>query len=126
MIEISRWILNRIDIVLVLPFLTSGVCLFVHHILKAAFNARIAVFIVSALSLAGGYWFAFICTFDPLINVFILAPQALILMGMAGTILAISLLRPGRKAPSLWWVVLVAAIGHAWTRLWLYAIAGAV
>lgn len=120
--ELSRWVLERMDVVLVLPFVTSGICLLVRRILRATFDVRLAIFVTSALSLAFGYWFAFSGTLTPLANLFIITPQALLLLGMVVNVLAVHFFRPARRGPSPWWIVLVAIIGHGWTRMWIYAL----
>lgn len=120
--QLSKWVLDRIDVVLVLPFVTSGICVIVRRALGATFDVRLAIFVTSALSLAFGYWFAFLYTLVPLLNVFMLSPQAPILLGMAIVVLAIHFFRPTRPGPSPWWVVLVAIIGHGWTKAWQYAL----
>ena len=122
--QASHWLINHVDAVLAIPVVVALCCVV---LVKAKFinwQLRDAVYLRAALSLATGYPFALAFTYAPFVNTFILAPQTFILVGMAVVVIAGKLQIPNYRTPSPWGVYLVAAIGHGWTRIWLYALTG--
>jgi hypothetical protein len=125
MAQAAAWLFDRIDLVLLIPVAAVACCVLLHRagIIRSSLNDMI--YLTAALSSVIGYGFAFSPRVQPLVAIFLTAPQTYILLGMFLFVGARKLLSTTYRAPSPWWVVLVAILGHGWTRLWFYALGDA-
>ena len=121
--QLASALLGNIDVVLFLPLVPLVVSLALRYFSLITWTLAECVYVAGSLFLALGYAFAFSVSEAPVIAIALLAPQVIILIVMVLGFLFRRLYRHGAEPPALWLAIMVAVLGHAWTRFYLYSLA---
>lgn len=120
--QVSQWLLDQILIVPIVPLFLSIVCILLKRAGILMGPLSDIIFLTASSSLAASYALALSIHPAPLVGILLVAPQTYVLLAMFFVVAACKLLDSSYKAPSPWWVAIVAAVGHAWTSTLLYAL----
>jgi len=124
-VQAADWLFDRIDLVPLFAVAAVLCCFLLYRVGILRSPLSDAIYLTATLSLAAGYGFAFSTRSFSLTVISLAAPQTYILLAMASFVGVRKIQSATYRAPSPWWIVLVAVVGHAWTHFLFFALGGA-